>query len=121
MIAHNLLNTDALLMLACGLNFYNYSYKMADGEISWRDFLEKEKSKLYSCPVSETDTEPFYFMVRGIWFIALKGFVSLTIYSGFSEIVNRCYNYTSLKMCSSFFGELQNLTFPSLDVMKVMF
>ena len=96
-IAQHLLNTDALLMLACGTKFYNdYSYKMADGEISWRDFLEKEKSKLYSCPVSETDTEPFYFMVRGIRFIALKGFISLTIYSGFSEIVNRCYNYTSL-------------------------
>ena len=97
MIAHNILNTDALLMLSCGLNFYNnYSYKMADGEISWRDFLEKEKSKLYSCPMSETDTEPFYFMVRRIRFIALKGFTSLTIYSGFSEFVNRCYNYTSL-------------------------
>nr|XP_022286655.1 vacuolar protein sorting-associated protein 13A-like isoform X3 [Crassostrea virginica] len=40
------------------------SYKMADGEISWRDFLEREKSKLYSCPMSETDTEPFYFMVN---------------------------------------------------------
>nr|XP_034335213.1 vacuolar protein sorting-associated protein 13A isoform X3 [Crassostrea gigas] len=41
------------------------SYKMTSDGIWWKDFQGRDKSKVFSCPLAEADTEPFYFMV--IW------------------------------------------------------